>query len=197
MNPVGDIVARKLIVEPAQWDDLRVSAASLRVPAANAPTLTKNMDNGAGSVGIYQLNFSAINRNDVFVEFQMPHNRYPESDMNLHFHWIPLNNDGGNILWECELALSNLNNTFAVTATGVLQVTTVNAGLRLNQNVHTALTTVSGQGVEMSAFLVARLSRMAADGADTYTGEAALLGIDLHYRIDTLGSQEILAKFIP
>ena len=195
MRPIGEIVPEQLILSPAQWDDLRVSAASLRVPAANAPTLTKNMDNGAGSVGIWQLNFSAINRNDVFVEFQMPPNRLPESDMNLHFHWIPLNNDGGNVLWECELALSNLNNTFAVTATGVVQVLTVNAGARLNQNVHTALTTVSGQGVEMSAFLVARLSRMAADGADTYTGEAALLGIDMHYRINTFGSKEILSKY--
>jgi hypothetical protein len=197
MRPLGDITVRKFIVEPAQWDDLRVSASGTRLPAANAPTLTKNMDNGAGSVGIYQLNFSAINRNDIFVEFQTPHNRYPESDMNLHFHWIPLTNNGGNILWECELALSNLNNTFAVTATGVLQVTTVNAGALLNQNVHTPLTTISGQGVGMSAFITARLSRMAANGADTYTGEAALLGVDLHYRIDTLGSQEIVNKFIP
>jgi hypothetical protein len=195
MFPVGEIVARQLIVEPPQWDDLRVSASATRVPAVNAPALTKNMDNGAGSVGIWQLNFAAGARNDIFAEFQLPHARKTDSDMLLHFHWIPLTNNGGDILWECELTLANLSTTFPVSATGVLQVTTLNAGARVNQNVHTPLTQISGQGVGMSAFVVVRLSRLGADLADTYTGEAALLGVDLHYEIDTLGSQLIPSKF--
>jgi hypothetical protein len=184
-----------MLLDPPQWDDLRVPASATGVGAANTPAFQKNMDNGAGSVGLFQRTFAAAARNDVFAEFQIPHQRKVDSDMYLHFHWVPTTNHNGNILWECELAVANLNSAFAVTGTSVFQVTTINAGLKLNQNVHTDLTQISGQGITLSAFILCRISRMGADGADTYTGEAILLGVDLHYLIDTLGSQLEASKF--
>lgn len=195
MIPIGSVVAEQVLMDPPQWDDLRVSASATGVGAANAPAFQKNMDNGAGSVGLFQRTFAAGARNDVFAEFQIPHQRKTYSDMYLHFHWIPLSNNGGNILWECEFAVANLNAAFAVAGTSVLQVTTVNAGAKLNQNVHTDLAQIPGAAIGMSAFLLCRISRLGADGADTYTGEAALLGVDLHYLIDTFGSKLEVSKF--
>jgi hypothetical protein len=195
MIPIGEVVANQFILDPAQWDDLRVSASATGVGAANAPAFQKNMDNGAGSVGLFQRTFAAGARNDIFAEFQLPHARMPDSDLYLHFHWIPLNNNGGDILWEYEYSLANLSGAFQVTATIVDQVATVNAGAFLNQNNHTDLAVIPGLGVTLSAFLVLRISRLGADIADTYTGEAALLGVDLHYMINTHGSKTQVSKY--
>jgi hypothetical protein len=195
MRPLGNVVARQMLLDPPQWDDLRVPASATTIGAANQPAFQKNMDNGAGSVGLFQRTFAAGARNDVFAEFQIPHQRKIGSDMGLHFHWVPTTNHNGNVLWECELAIANIDAAFPVTGTTVFQVTTLNAGARLNQNTHTELMTVIGSGITLSAFLLMRLSRLGGDGADTYTGEGIFLGIDLHYQIDTLGSQTEVTKF--
>jgi hypothetical protein len=184
-----------MLLDPPQWDDLRVPASATGIGAANTPAFQKNMDDGAGSVGLFQRTFAAGARNDVFAEFQIPHQRKHDSDMKLHFHWVPTTNHNGDVLWECELAIANLDVAFPVAGTTLFQVTTTNAGAKLNENVHTDLMTIIGEGIGMSAFLLMRLSRMGADLADSYTGEGIFLGIDLHYQIDTLGSQTEGIKF--
>ena len=199
MIPIGRVAPSAMVLVPSVWDDLRVPASSTSVGVANVPAFQKNFDNGAGSVGLFQMSFSASARNDVFFEMQLPHSYEEGSDINLHAHYILLNNNVGNIVWELEVLYGNIGSDFASPTTLVTPITVTTPGVAGRHMVTDLTTIIGGAGLPghstISAFILGRLSRLGNAGGDTYTGECALLGIDAHLRLNTLGSELGLQKF--
>jgi hypothetical protein len=199
MIPIGRVSPEAMVLTPPVWDDLRVPANATGVGAANAPTFQKNFDDGAGSVGLFQQSFAAGARNDVFFEMQLSHGYEEGSDILLHAHYLLLNNNVGNIIWELEYLYGNIGSDFASPTTLLTPITVATPGAA-GRHMSTDLVTLPGGGglpghSMISAFIIGRLSRLGNDGADTYTGECALLGIDAHIRVNTLGSELERLKF--
>jgi len=193
-RPIGKVTVQSCNWEPAVWNDLATAASATGVGAANAPAFQKNFDNGAGSIGLFQRTFSAGTRNDVFMEVHLPHGWLEGSEIEVHFHWVPLNNNGGNIVWEFEYIHCDESGLMG-NSTLVTPITVINAGANVGRHEQTFLTVIPKSSKKISSFIVARLSRLAADVGDTYTGECAFLGMDCHIQLDALGSEEEEKKY--
>lgn len=50
-------------------------------------------------------------------------------------------------------------------------------------------------GKNLSSIILWRISRIGGSGSDTYPQDARLLEFDIHYQIDSLGSNEEYEKF--
>jgi len=50
-------------------------------------------------------------------------------------------------------------------------------------------------GKTLSSMILWRISRIGGSGSDTYPSDARLLEFDIHYQIDSLGSNEEYIKY--
>jgi len=53
---------------------------------------------------------------------------------------------------------------------------------------------VDGADKTLSSIFTAKLTRVAGDASDTYTGDALLKEFDIHYQIDAMGSRQEFIK---
>ena len=98
-----------------------------------------------------------------------------------------------NVLWKFEYQWQNNQGTYSGSTTTTLPATSA-TGTTGFKHLINSFGTISGTGKTISSILVCRLYRDAADAADTYTGEAGLLAVDIHIECDTLGSDTEYGK---
>jgi hypothetical protein len=178
-----------LVGTATAWDDdLRVPLSSITRGAANAPDLAKFLDNGAGSDGVFAFLFDAGTEEKAFFACQLPHNWKEGTDLKYHVHWAPTTTGGGNVVWGLEYTWSNIDGTFAATT---LTTVTDAAGTTAYKHLMTDAQTIAGSGKTHSSMIMARVYRKAADAADTYGADAALLEVDFHYEIDGFGEASL------
>lgn len=169
--------------EATTFDDLRVSLDSVRLPLANPP------DEVAYKGGLV-IAFDNTNDEFVYFTFQTPHNRKDESDLGLHLHWVTPNDNNGCVVWNMTCSVTAYHNDFPTeTAYGG---TFCNDG---GDN-HTIadMGDISGTGLTFSSVGLCKLFRDANNGNDNYTSDAYALFVDLHYEIDSLGSDTEYVK---
>jgi len=58
----------------------------------------------------------------------------------------------------------------------------------------TGITPSSGTQDGLSSLLIGRLYRVGGGTGDTYAASAALISIDIHYELNTIGSREMTTK---
>lgn len=167
------------------YEDLKIGS-SLRAGANPTPSFAQIT--GLGNVYLYK--FGALVSDNLYATIQLPHNWKQGTDITPHLHWTTEDSNAGNIVWILEYTWANYLGNFGTTT--VVEVTSAN-GTAYRHNM-TNFGTISGSGKTISSILMIRLSRNGAAAADTYTSTAALLDFDIHYEVDSLGSDTITTK---
>lgn len=165
------------------WDDLRVPMQNTVInPNNSEPELEEWID------GIFAYHFEADNGADESLHFsaQIPHDWKEGSALHPHLHWAPTTTDTGGVVWEFEYILASVDETFPAAATSS-QVTTAAIGTADHHQV-TKFDVMEMDGERISAMILCRLTRLGANDADTFTGDAVALEFDFHYQRDSNGS---------
>lgn len=169
------------------WKDLIIAAANLR-PGASPPSFA------VFSGGVYAFRFDDAQTNELHGAVELQHDYKEGTDLYFHIHWSPSTTNTGNCRWGLEYTVVNPAGTFPATDTQYVAVAgsgTVNAH-QLN-NIYQ----ITGTGLKIGAVLVFRIFRDGTNGADTFTGNAFVHSIGVHYECDTLGSRAITTKDNP
>lgn len=177
----------RLYGNATQWDDLRIAGSNVRL-GATAPTLATFGPSG----NLRTLRFDAGQNDEVFFEIQMPHAWKEGSRIYPHVHWAPVSATAGNVVWTLEYSWANINeafgapstmNTDATAAGGTAWVHKITAFKDGSANAY-----IDGTGKTLSSMIAFRLSRNAGAGSDTLAADVAFLEFDIHYEVDSFGS---------
>jgi hypothetical protein len=171
------------------WDDFRVSINALKVSGSKPPSWTSYK---GGEVLAFSDQAVAGNEEVVFFTIQMPHHWKLGTDVEAHVHWVPEDNSTGNVRWQLTYSWANEGAAFPAQTS-----ITVNAAAPGVADIHTysEFPTISGTGKGMSSMMICELRRNSSNAADTFTGKSAyLLEFDLHYEIDSFGSDTESSK---
>ena len=192
--------AATLQLSDTVWDDLRVPALSTRAGASKIPGLTKFLDNGAGSQGILTRVFDKSNEEELYFALQLPHAWKQGTSVYPHVHWLPVSDGAANavVSWGLEYSIAKINDVFPFSV--IIYGNAHAHGGDLIAKTH--YMTDIGSGISMagiasvSPMIVCRVFRDATGTGltDDYTADVALLEIDFHYEIDSLGSNSIHTK---
>jgi len=170
--------------EARQYKDLIIPAANLR-PGLTPPTYAAFLG------GIYAPRFDAGVSNMVYGSFELQHDYYEGSDLYFHVHWTPTTTNTGNIVWGVEWTIASNGGVFPAPTTTL--GTPSPAPGAVSQHVIQNILTIPGFGLHIGAVVAFRLFRQSG-GTDTFTGNAFLHSVGVHYAADTLGSRGIFTK---
>jgi len=185
-----------IILTDTVWDDLRVPVTSTKLGGSKDPGFAKVLDDGSGSQGVFSYLFDAGSEEELYFTCQLPHNWKRETSLHPHVHWFPTANGsaGQKVCWGLEYSVQKIGSVFGVSV--IIygdDVYHVIDPLIAKTHYLTSLTAISMVGIDsVSSMLVCRLFRDATGtgGTDTYAADVALLEIDFHYEIDSLGSKD-------
>lgn len=162
----------------AKWDDLRFPAANLKSGSSGVPS----WDN---TNGLQEFDIDDY----LFCQVQLPHAWKVGSTLKPHFHWSKITSAVGNVNWQLEYKWAKLGQVIDGSFT-VLNDETPDVSDE-DTAYHHALTAVGEiippADVGISDMLICKLSRIAAVGTE-YGTDAALFEFDIHYQIDSFGS---------
>lgn len=168
------------------WDDLFCGGLNVKLGGSADPTLTTFI----GGVKLYS--FPDGSMKEVFATFQMPHNWKIGSTISPHVHWAASTTNAANCRWGLEYEWQDNGDTFAGTTTDYIAV--AGSGTAKKAQI-SDFTYISGAGISaLGSVLVCRIFRDGGNGADGFTGDAFLLGFDIHIECDSLGSNEEYTK---
>jgi hypothetical protein len=177
------------------FDDATVSAASMRVPAASAPTeVTWN-------TVLKKWSFAATGSEYLYIEgLQLTHRYESGSDLLWHVHFIPVSSipDGATVIFRFRATTAPVWGKFGSTvaidttftndaATRSLLPAASLSGTTILADTHmmTTSTVIDGSGLGRSSLIEGRLERLSAD---TFTGAVLLGSADAHIHVNRLGS---------
>jgi hypothetical protein len=184
------------------WEDLRIEP-TVRVvsPTTYNPTWTKWSDNGAGSSGVYLYVFDdSATEKEIHFTTQFPHS-WDGGAIYPHVHWLgQVNDTTAAPNWGLEYMWKDIGETFATTSivyTDGVNYTAAGTDANVTAQVHymsnwAAITPGATQN-GASAIMVGRVFRRSADASDTYNAtdaNCALLYIDIHYQLASVGSTD-------
>lgn len=179
------------------WDDLRILPGSFDRPGVSDPAIvTYNVN--AGGVNTYLWEFAKNNLASFTV--QMPHSYKEGTDIYFHVHWTPGSRgneeNGATVGWKIEYSWANRNANFPT-----MQVLDLSDACDGTDHKHqiTPEVSVSGAGKTISSMLLCNIKRTDTGADDTWASSTSgqlplLLEIDIHYEMDTAGSQAIGTK---
>lgn len=177
----------QLVPDQTRWDDLRAPATSLKV-GSTAPS--SNTTYG-------WLEFAHNADAFVFVQIQLPHAWREGSELSPHVHWCKTTSAAGEVEWQLEYRWFNLGEVMDSGWTTLSAMTpAVDDGDTQYQQALTSLGTISGEGHQISDMLICKLTRLGTSysGSSHYGAPAALLEFDIHYQVDSFGSEELFTK---
>lgn len=117
---------------------------------------------------------------ELFYHCDVQHDYIAGGDLIFHVHWMPQNATGGNVKWQIEYQWVEAGATWPAPST--LAGTTA-AGTTAWADKRTDFT-IPGTGHTYDSRLMVRLFRNPTDAADTYTGDAVLSSVGMHYQAD-------------
>jgi hypothetical protein len=184
IRPPRDLIidipaGHQVILANTFWDDLRFPAAGINPPGAAADPTQDTTDG--------RLVFSASAENIVAIQAQMPHSWKEGSTISPHIHWSPTSTHTGNVKWQMKYKIANVFEAFPAEWTTVTALQAA-AGVSDTHQLTDFDGDITMTGKTLSAMILILISRLGADGADTYTGTVKLNEIDIHYEIDGFGS---------
>lgn len=182
----------RLVGDATTWDDFRVEASIVKA-GATAPQYKAFGPSGS----LQALMFEAGHHDEAMFEMQMPHNWKIGSNIYPHVHWTPTTADAGNVVWELEYSWCNIGGTFGAPSNMASDATAAGGTawahhltyLKSGGNNY-----IDATGKTLSSMLMCRIHRNSNAGSDTLNKDVALLEVDFHYQIDSLGSDEELVK---
>jgi hypothetical protein len=165
------------------WDDLVTPATLVNLAGTPAPPAYNDVE--------MTIDFSATATNTIQLVFQLSHAWATGTTVHFHVHWKPSNTDTGNVLWEHKWRWTSID-----AVAGSWTTTTVPEAASGVANKHAigAIKAISGSGQGISSILQLQLQRLGNDAADTFTGLAQVMSIDVHYQRDAPGTVNEYAK---
>lgn len=164
------------------WRDL-VGAINTRASGAGVPSIAQY-----GTTSIYQYQFSQTTTQEVFVEFHIPHDYVPGTDVYIHAHWSQATADAGvAVKWSFDALYSKGHNQQAFPGTVTTVSVTQNSSSTVRQHMiaEVQLSTtgsIGGNALEVDGIILVRVYRDPGDAADTLTVTPFLHFVDIHYQ---------------
>lgn len=183
------------------WQDI-VSQFHTRTSGGATPTF--GVYNGTS---IYAYSLSNAATQELFVEFHIPHDYVPGSELYIHVHWSQTTVDTGGAAsapgdakfsFDCLYAKGHAQQAFPAAVTTVSVTQTASATVRMHQIAEVQLTTtgaIGGNAVEPDGILLCRLWRNPADAADTLNVVPYAHFCDLHYQSTGIGTKQKAPPF--
>lgn len=173
------ILDRYYLSKAIVYRDQFVDGLALK-SGASAPTFAAFQD------GVWASRFDNAATNSVHGTIELQHDYVDGTDLELHLHWSPTTTNTGDCKWGVEYTFANMDATFPTTTT----VTAVQAGSgTVNKHQYLTIATLSGIGLTKGAVMAFRLYRDGTHASDTFTGNAFLHRVALHYAVNKLGSE--------
>lgn len=161
------------------WRDLTASGLAIRV-GATAPDLI----NLFGNLWVYGFDASTIESG--YLILHPNHDVKPGSGsggIEVHVHWAPTNTNTGVVRWGFEYSYARGFSVDVFPAASTEYLEQAGSGVaNTHQIVDSGLITIANY--EPDGIILARIFRDATHVNDTYTGDAALLSVDIHYQSD-------------
>ena len=172
------------------WDDLRFPASGINPAGAPSPPNVDTVNGGT-------LLFPDTGAHIIGFVAQLPHTWREGTTLHPHCHWQKTTSASGNVMWRFSYKWAPINAVMDAAFT-VSSATTTVAGTpdtnTADKHLITAFTSISATGKKISDMLVCTLERVGSDGTDTYGANARLLEIDIHYQVDSFGSDAEFVK---
>lgn len=180
-----------------EWNDTMVAPTTVR-SGVIAPTLATGF---RGNADFQMLNFVNTQADEVQFVVQLPHNMAYNSLLSPHVHFVPTANvaDGNyGVEFGLQYFWANINEQFPASPTDY----TMRRDFTVASNNHIWRHMIAGNETDitmdktLSSILVCRLYRNNYGGGvyANYPHPVALLGFDIHYQIDGLGSEQEFTK---
>ena len=169
------------------WDDTQQSAVALRDVGANVPALEQ-----INGTALWAPNFDAVGDKMIF-HHQFPHKMSEKSTVTIrpHIHVMTSSDSANVVRFQLDYQWLNITDDLGANGTTTLDVTPDAYNLQL-----ATFGNVSKAGALVSSTFSGTLTRI-TNGATDYTGEVYLFFFDLHFEIDTIGSDAIGTKSFP
>ena len=168
------------------YDDLKVPVNALKIQGANNQPLWSAIGSVNGTLASFHFGPDVMQQ--LFFVVQVPHGYMPGSALYPHIHWMPATSDAGAVVWGLEYTWASIGSTFdntvSVTGTGVVN----NSEQNMHKMTHVG-SGIDGTGETESSMLICRMYRDGGDAADTFPGDAVLLEVDFHYRVEKIGEE--------
>jgi len=181
----GDFTQLRLF--SSKWDDLAAPASAI-----NPPGLASDPDFDTTNGGWL---FDAASTEVLFIILQMPHRWREGTIIKPHVHWQKTTSASGDVYWQLDYKWSPIGEVMDAAFTTVYTTSPV-AGTpdneTANEHLISSFGNVDATGKGLSDMLLCKVSRIG--GADTYAADARFLEFDIHYEIDSFGSDEEYTK---
>ncbi len=169
-----------VLLDDTVWTDLRFPATAI-----NPPGQISDPDWDAANIGwLFDPNGTEL----LFIIAQMPHTWAVGTDILPHVHWIQ--EQSGVVLWRLEYKWMNVNALEPASFIVVDAATTFYSYGSGNLSQVNLFEAIDGADKLLSSILLMRLSRIGGDALDTYSIDARMLEFDIHYQINSMGSNE-------
>jgi len=177
------------------WRDI-TSDISVRGSGASNPIWTQY--NGTS---IYGYVFSKTGTTEAWVNFHIPHDWEPASEMHIHAHWSQTTADAGKaVQWNFDVLFARGfdQQAFPAAVTSVVAAQNCSSTVRQHMIAEVQLTTsgaIGGNTVEVDGIILVRVWRDAALAGDTSTQDAFLHFVDLHYQSTNMATKNKAPNF--
>lgn len=161
------------------WDDLRYPATGINPPGQVSDPDVDIVD------GTFL--FDKASTEIIMGVSQMPHIWKAGSIIDPHLHWQSTDDEAGNVLWRLEYQIADIDSSFPGSWTAL---DALSASLEEEEHhIISEFASIDMGGHTISCIIKWRVSRIGGDGTDTYDNDAKLLEFDIHYQIDSIGSE--------
>jgi hypothetical protein len=175
--------AKTMLLGTPVYNDIIISASNLR-PGSTAPDFASFIS------PVYALKFLNSQTDIVYGSFEIPHSYKEGTALEVHVHWSPSSNNTGDCVWKFSAVAENMGSAGAFTALPVMTATSAGSGVAFSHQ-YATFGSIAGTGRKIGDIIAFELSR---PSTDSFTGDAFLHSIGIHYQSDTIGSRQMSVK---
>lgn len=123
----------------------------------------------------------------IFTSFHIPPDWAFGTDINVHYHWAPVNANAGNVLWQLTSDVVASNSGELISGAGTTVSIVDATGSVQDELLESGDMTISGASIALEDIIGMTIFRDPTDLLDTYGSAASLVFIEIEYTTDKLG----------
>lgn len=170
------------------WEDLRFPATAFNPPGTASDPGLDTTD------GTFLFDATAVEL--IYCVVQLPHSFMQGSSLHPHIHWAKTTSAAGDVAWRVRYKTSKvgeITTDFSAADYALASTQDDNTEGRHLISGFTALDTAA-LDLDISDILIFEIAREGDAVTDTYAADAKFFEFDIHYRIDSLGSEQEYVK---
>lgn len=175
------------------WNDYTISALSLPLAHATAPTLTLFRD------GLYLPAFTGTggSTKEVYISIHILHTYKMETLIYPHIHWTHIiGSPSGNVVWGIEYSVAKGHTQQAYPASTTVTVTQAAGSQYWHHLVEVSDDqAIPSTNIEPDSVVIFRVFRDPTDSGDTFANNAYMITFDMHIKEDGYLTNEKVSPF--